>query len=200
MHNHRVLFFSLFLLVPFLARAQSNNPVGGHFGVKVGAGLTRVSISGLSLNIPKQALVPNLGVMYRYRQQRFVLQPEVLLALKGATIQVQRGANRETTPNRYYYVSVPLLLGYIPTEGLTLQAGPEFSYALNAGSETGPGRRNDLGLAVGVHYDFLDFLDKFSLHIRYVHGFTNVSPEPLATYRNRTLQVSAVYNLYRKKK
>ncbi len=200
MHKNPFFFFTLFLLFPFLSRAQSNNPVGGHFGVKVGAGLTRVSIGGLSLNIPKQALVPHLGVMYRYRQQRFVFQPEALLALKGATFQVQRGANRETTSNRYYYVSAPLLLGYIPTEGLTFQAGPEFSYALNAGSETGPGRRNDLGLVVGVHYDFLDLLDKFSLHIRYVHGLTNVSPEPLATYRNRTLQVSAVYNLYRKNK
>lgn len=200
MHKNRILFFTLFLLVPGLSWSQSNNPVGGHFGVKVGASLTRVNISGISLNIPKQALVPHFGVMYRYRQQRFVLQPEVLLALKGATFQVQRGANRETTAHRYYYLSAPLLLGYIPTEGLTLQAGPEFSYALNAGTTTGPGRRNDLGVAVGIHYDFLDLLDKFSLNIRYVHGFTNVSPEPLATYRNRTLQISVVYNLYHKTK
>ena len=138
--------------------------------------------------------------MYRYRFQRLVFQPEVLLAQKGATLKIERGSTDDITPNKYYYVSAPILLGYIPTEGLTLQAGPEFSYALNAGSDTGPGRRNDLGVAVGIHYDFLDLLDKFSLHIRYVHGFTNVSPEPLATYRNRTLQVSVVYNVYRKKK
>ncbi len=193
------LLFVLFLFFPVLSRAQSNLPVGGHFGVKFGAGLTRVHVDGISPNIPKQALVPNIGLMYRYRQQRLVFQPEALLAVKGATFQVLRGATRETTSNDYYYLSVPLLLGYIPTEGLTVQAGPEFSYAINAGKATGPGVRNDLGLAVGIHYDFLDMLDKFSLHIRYIHGFTNVSPEPLAIYKNRTLQLSLVYNLYHKK-
>lgn len=138
--------------------------------------------------------------MYRYRLQKFVLQPEALLAIKGGTFQVERVGGRTTTSNDYYYVSVPLLLGYIPTEGLTLQAGPEFSYALNAGKTGGPGAKNDLGLAIGVHYDFLDMLDKFSLHVRYVHGFTDVSSEPLATYKNRVVQVAIAYNLYPKKK
>ena len=200
MHLYRLLI-SLFLLsISPLARAQSNNPVGGHFGLKVGGSLSNVSISGISPNIPKRTLQPLAGVMYRYRLHKFVLQPEVLLAIKGSTFQVERLGTRQTTNNLYYYASVPLLLGYIPTEGLTLQAGPEFSYALNAGKTNGPGPKNDVGVAVGIHYDFLDMLDKFSLHIRYVYGFTNVSPEPLATYKNRTLQVAIVYNLYKKRR
>lgn len=140
--------------------------------------------------------------MYRYRYQRFVAQPEVLLTVKGANLQqTQIGTTQRINfPTKYYYVSVPLLLGYIPTEGLTLQAGPEFSYALNAGKTGGPGSNSDVGIVVGAHYDFLDMLDKFSLHVRYVYGLNNVSPEPLATYRNRNLQVSMVYNLYKKKK
>lgn len=200
MHLYRFLIFTLLVTSPLLSQAQSNNPVGGHFGIKVGATLTRVAISGTSANIPKQALEPNLGLMYRYRLQRLVLQPELLFAVKGGTFQVEQVGGRKTTSNQYLYASLPILFGYIPTEGLTVQAGPEFSYALNAGSSTGPGAKNDLGLAVGVHYDFLDMLDKLSLHIRYVYGFTNVSPEPTATYSNRVLQISAVYNLYPKKK
>jgi len=202
MHTYRLLIFVVLITSSLFVRAQSNKPTGGHFGFKVGASLTRLGVSGITPNIPKQSLGPNLGVMYRYRLQRFVIQPEVLLAVKGGSFQTERigATGRDTKKNQYYYVSVPLLLGYIPTEGLTLQAGPEFSYALNAGKPVGPGAKNDLGLAVGAHYDFLDLLDKFSLHLRYIHGFTNVSPEPLAVYKNRTLQASIVYNLYPKNK
>ncbi|MBC3786471.1 porin family protein [Spirosoma utsteinense] len=201
MHTYRLLVLAFLMSSSFLVRAQSNKPTGGHFGVKIGASLTRLNVSGITANIPKQSLAPILGVMYRYRLQKIVLQPEVLLAQKGGNFQTLRigAAGRDTEANKYYYVSVPVLLGYIPTEGLTLQAGPEFSYALNAGKTNGPGAKNDLGLAVGVHYDFLDMLDKFSLHLRYVQGFTNVSPDPLAVYKNRALQVSIVYNLFPKK-
>ena len=200
MHTYRVLFL-LCVCFPFAVRAQSDKPVGGHFGLKVGASFTQVAISGTSINIPKRALEPHLGVMYRYRYHRLVAQPEVLLSVKGGTFQQeQTGGTRSTTKASYYYASLPLLLGYIPTEGLTIQAGPEFSYALNAGQTNGPGANSDLGLVVGVHYDFLDMLNKFSLHIRYVYGLTNVSPEATASYYNRNLQVSLVYNLFPKKK
>ncbi|GAB3576707.1 hypothetical protein GCM10027578_43090 [Spirosoma luteolum] len=200
MHTSRLLLFTLLLTAPFLTKAQSNNPHGGHFGVKLGGSLTRISISGTSANIPKQKLDPVLGVMYRYRINKFVVQPEVLLQIKGGTFQTEQVGGRTTTKVNYPYVSVPLLLGYIPTEGLTLQAGPEFSYALNAGKSGGPGLSTDVGAVVGAHYDFLDMLDKFSLHVRYVYGFANVSPEPTATYNNRVFQAAIVYNLYPKKK
>ena len=200
MHSYRLLLLILFITTPLLTRAQSDKPVGGHFGVKVGASFTQVAISGTSVNIPKRALQPNIGLMYRYRYHRLVLQPEALLAIKGGTFQQEVVGGRSTASHSYYYASLPILLGYIPTEGLTIQAGPEFSYALNAGSTTGPGAKNDVGVVVGAHYDFLDMLNKFSLHIRYVHGLTNVSPEATASYYNRNVQVSIVYNLYPKKK
>jgi hypothetical protein len=201
MQVSRLLLFTFLFSSPLLLRAQSNNPVGGHFGVKVGGGLTRLSLSGTSANIPKQNLDPHLGIMYRYRLHKVVLQPELLLNIKGGSFQVeQTGGTRLNVNNSYTYLSLPLLLGYIPTEGLTIQAGPEFSYALNSGSTNGPGRNNDLGAVLGVHYDFLDMLDKFSLHVRYIYGLTNVSPEATATYQNRVFQASIVYNLYPKKK
>ncbi|ADB39634.1 outer membrane beta-barrel protein [Spirosoma linguale] len=200
MYTNRFLLLLILVTSPLLTRAQSDKPVGGHFGVKIGASFTQVAISGTSVNIPKRALQPNLGVMYRYRYHRVVLQPEALLAIKGGTFQQEAVGGRTTTSNSYYYACLPILLGYIPTEGLTLQAGPEFSYALNSGSTSGPGAQNDLGAVVGVHYDFLDMLSKMSLHLRYVHGFVNVSPEAGATYYNRNVQVSIVYNLYPKKK
>ena len=142
--------------------------------------------------------------MYRFRYNRFVIQPEVLYSAKGGTFQAVKVGGKVTTKNNFAYISVPLLFGYIPTEGITLQVGPEFSYALNSGTATGPGTRNDIGLVVGAHYDFLDMLDKFSLHLRYIHGLKNVAPpsDPALAvdYRNRVLQLSMVYNFYKKKK
>ncbi len=200
MYTYRFLLFFFFATSPLLTSAQSDKPIGGHFGLKLGASFTQVAISGTSVNIPKRALQPHLGVMYRYRYNRLVFQPEALLAIKGGTFQQEQVGGRTTTSQSYYYACLPILLGYIPTEGLTIQAGPEFSYALNSGSATGPGAQNDVSAVVGVHYDFLDMLNKFSLHVRYVNGFTNVSPEPTATYYNRNVQLSIVYNLFPKKK
>lgn len=204
MHTYRLLVLIVLITAPGFLQAQSNKPIGGHFGVKIGASFTQIAVSGASANIPKRALAPHLGVMYRYRYNRWVLQPEVLLATKGGTFQQEPTAGttggRTTTKVSYYYASLPILLGYVPTEGLTVQAGPEFSYALNSGQTGGPSANNDLGLVVGVHYDFLDMLSKVSLHVRYVQGFVNVSPEATATYTNRNVQVSLVYNLFPKKK
>ncbi|WP_332368321.1 porin family protein [Spirosoma telluris] len=186
---------------PLVLKAQSDKPIGGHFGVKIGASFTQIAISGSTVNIPHRSLQPHLGLMYRYRYNRWVVQPEAILSIRGGTFQQeQSNGTRTTTGISYYYASLPLMLGYIPTEGLTVQAGPEFSYALNAGQTGGPSANNDLGLAVGVHYDFLDMLNKFSLNVRFIYGFTNVSPEATAAYYNRNLQVSMVYNLFPKKK
>ncbi|GAB4010670.1 hypothetical protein GCM10028808_22240 [Spirosoma migulaei] len=201
MYMYRLFLFIFLVASPLVTLAQSDKPVGGHFGVKIGASFTQIAISGSTVNIPHRALEPHLGLIYRYRYNRWVVQPEAILSIRGGTFQQeQSNGSRTTTGVSYYYASLPLMLGYIPTEGLTVQVGPEFSYALNAGQTGGPSTNNDLGLAVGVHYDFLDMLNKFSLNVRYIYGFTNVSPEATASYYNRNLQVSMVYNLFPKKK
>ncbi len=197
-------WFTLYLLfvLPALAMAQGPSTwSGGHFGVKVGPTVSALAVSGITPNIPKNGIDFHFGLMYRYRLNRFVVQPEVLYSVRGGNFKVNRlGGGTDITYNNYNYVSVPLMLGYIPTEGLTLQAGPEFSYALNSPASGGPSVKNDVGIAVGAHYDFLDMLDKFSLHLRYIHGLNDVSGNPLAVYKNRTLQLGLVYNLYPKKK
>ena len=136
--------------------------------------------------------------MYRYRFTKFVIQPEILYQVKGGTYQQSQigSSERITTENNFNYVSLPIMLGYIPIEGLTVQAGPEFSWAI--GTTNGPKANRDLGVALGIHYDFLDKLDKFSLNIRYVYGVTKIPETANSTLQNRALQVSAVYNFYKK--
>lgn len=170
----------------------------GHFGIKVGPSLTRAPIQGVSPTIEKQKLDFHLGVMYRYRFTKFVIQPELLYQVKGGTYQqFQIGSsNRTTTENNFNYVSLPIMLGYIPVEGLTLQAGPEFSWAIS--TPNGPQSNRDLGIAVGIHYDFLDMADKLSMNLRYIYGTTKIPETVNSTLQNRVLQLSVVYNFYKK--
>jgi hypothetical protein len=173
----------------------------GHFGLKVGVQLTSAPITegSVSPSIVKQDLDFHFGVMYRYRFSKFVIQPEVLYQIKGGTyqrLQVGSTTNRNTIDNNFNYLSVPIMLGYIPVEGLTIQAGPEFSWRVQ--TTNGPQSATDTGIALGIHYDFLDMLDKFSLNIRYVHGLTKIPETVNSTLQNRAFQVGVVYNFYRK--
>ncbi|MEZ0485737.1 porin family protein [Fibrella aquatica] len=170
----------------------------GHFGFKVGPSLTSAPIQGVSPSIPKRKMDFHLGVMYRYRFTKFVVQPELLYQVKGGTYQQFQIAstNRTTTENNFNYVSLPIMFGYIPVEGLTLQAGPEFSWALS--TPNGPQSSRDLGVALGLHYDFLDMADKFSLNLRYVYGLTKIPETVNSTLQNRALQLSVIYNFYKK--
>lgn len=170
----------------------------GHFGFKIGPSLTEAPIDGVSPSFVKRKLDFHLGLMYRYRFNKFVIQPELLYQVKGGTYQQLAigSGNRITTENNFNYVSVPIMVGYMPTEGLTLQAGPEFSFALK--TPAGPQSNRDTGIAVGIHYDFLDMLDKFSLNLRYVYGLTKIPETINSTLQNRAFQVSLVYNFYKK--
>jgi hypothetical protein len=173
----------------------------GHFGVKFGVQLTSAPLTegSVSPSIVKQDMDFHFGFVYRYRFTKFVIQPELLYQIKGGTyqrLQVGSTTSRATIDNNFNYVSLPVMLGYMPVEGLTVQAGPEFSWRVQ--TTNGPQSATDTGIALGVHYDFLDMLDKFSLNVRYVHGLTKIPETVNSTLQNRAFQVGIVYNFYRK--
>ncbi len=172
----------------------------GHFGFKLGPSLTSAPIvaGGTTPSIVKRKMDFHVGLMYRYRFTKFVIQPELLYQVKGGTYQQLQIAstNRTTIENNFNYVSLPIMLGYIPIEGLTIQAGPEFSWAIN--TPNGPKSNRDTGIALGIHYDFLDMADKFSLNLRYVYGLTKIPETINSNLQNRAFQISVVYNFYKK--
>ncbi|MGM9507048.1 porin family protein [Larkinella sp. GY13] len=189
----RLLILVAFLFASFASFAQ----LQGVFGIKAGASSSITAQEGITPYISRYKTAFHLGGVYRLRYKRFVAQPEVLYSIKGGTFK-RLGVNPQTIRNNYNYLSVPLMLGWIPTEGVVLQAGPEFSYAID--TPYGPGKKQDTGIAIGAHYDFLDMAEKFSLNLRYIHGLNNVSNSSIVEYRNRTFQVSIIYNFYKKKK
>ncbi len=209
MTKHVFVLTALFVagsLVPVQAQGFLKS-LEGNFGLKLGPAISRTRVGGTTDIIHKQNLdlLGQAGVTYRVRYHKFTLQPELLYAVKGGTFQritpgsINGVETRTTDVNSFQYLSLPVMFGYIPTEGLTLQVGPEISYLLNPGTTNAPGQKTDLGIAVGAHYDFLDMLEKFSLHVRYVYGVTNVSGSTTYSYYNRAFQVGIVYNLRKEK-
>ncbi|SDM40335.1 Opacity protein [Siphonobacter aquaeclarae] len=192
-----LLFLILSSLSATVASAQVLH-LKSHFGLK--GGLT----SGYTIRTPKEDYITkfnsglHIGAFYRHRINKFVIQPEVVLTQRGGAVKTRTSLVR----NSFYYATATPVVGYILTEGLTLEAGPEFAYALNgpSGNPKGPDNNIDYGYTAGIRYDFMDMLDKVSLGIRYSRGFNNViTSDPGAKYYNQAIQVSVIYNFYREK-
>ncbi len=167
-----------------------------HYGLK--AGLS----SGYTIRTPQNDVITrwnsglHLGGFYRQRFNKFVIQPEVVLTQRGGSLKTGTTVSRNT----FYYATAAAIFGYVLTEGLTVEAGPEYAYALNGPNSTprGPNNRSDYGFTAGLRYDFMDAADKVSLGLRYSRGFNNViTTEPGINFYNQTVQVSLIYNFYK---
>jgi len=166
-----------------------------HFGVKGGINVSGTTYNPNFIYNLKRQSHPNLGVFWRYRTQKWAFQPELQLSVRGGTFK----GEFEVQKNNFNYGSFVPTVGYILTEGLTLEIAPEFSYGLAQPTSIVPLRRNEFSMGTGVRFDFMDIAEDFSLNLRYVHGFTNLSTSATESLYNRTLQVSVIYNFYKKK-
>ncbi|MFT4031891.1 MAG: outer membrane beta-barrel protein [Siphonobacter sp.] len=187
------ILISIILLTTASAQVLHLKP---HFGVR--GGLT----SGYTIISPKDFVTKfnsglHLGAFYRARFDRFVVEPELIFTQQGGTIKNAT----ELTRNTFYYATVAPVFGYIITEGLTAEVGPQFAYAINSsgGSPKGPNNRTDYGFTAGVRYDFMDALDKVSMSLRYSRGFNDVTNLTGYTFNNQAIQLSVIYSLYREK-
>lgn len=165
------------------------------FGLKAGTNTAKTVVSGSDLFISKYNTGFHLGGFYRARFGKFVVQPEILYQVKGGTFK----NNDALIRNNYNYITVPIILGYVPTEGLTIEAGAEWSRALNGVKSLGPEINRDFGITAGVRFDLLDAADKFSLNLRYNYGTTNISNIVGIEKYNRGIQFSVIYNFYKEK-
>jgi hypothetical protein len=148
----------------------------------------------------------NAGGFYRWNLKKISLQPELYYQAKGGSFKATTNfaeTGNTILRNNYQYLTGSFVVGYEIAKNIHLVAGPEYGYALNAGSTRGPYTNYDFSLAGGVRIDMLDAAHLFSLNIRYIHGLTNTTNKtytledksviPL-NFQNRTLQVSASFN------
>ncbi|WP_428654746.1 outer membrane beta-barrel protein [Runella sp.] len=192
--NLKLRLLLLLVIVSLGAQAQTVY-MKPHLGLRLGLNVARSTYSPNFIYNLKAQSHPNLGVFYRMRTKKWAFQPEVQLSVRGGTFKSETAVIR----NNFNYASFVPVVGYIITEGLTFEVAPEFSYALSTLKSVVPLRKNEFSLGSGLRFDFMDMGEDFSLNVRYIHGFTNLSTSKTETLSNKTLQVSVIYNLYKKK-
>ncbi|UZH55753.1 PorT family protein [Salinimicrobium tongyeongense] len=150
-----------------------------YFGAKGGVNFSTFSGDGWSDFEDESARTAyHLGLVAEIPlSDRFSLQPEVLYSAQGYDIvEVEDGDDLE---HKLDYVSVPVMAKFYVVRGLSLEAGPQFSFL--ADHEVGFGDNDmdvsddninkfDLSLGLGASYKF----NNFFLYGRYNAGMTDI--------------------------
>lgn len=195
--KYKILLFSLF--ISYFGQAQMKQSTFV-FGPKVGIQANKIKIvDNPTTRESKINMQYNVGIFTRLNLGKISLQPEAYFETRGGNIT---SSNEKLT---YRNISTPILLGISPFKGLFLEAGPQFSWALNQGwkkdgiEQYGPDIKNDNAFVAGARVDLLDMFSMFSLNLRYVHGLNNVNTRLLnegtpLDLRTRSFQISVTYN------
>ena len=145
--------------------------------------------------------------------ERISLQVDVLYSTQGATYdddeEFDGGEIIYYTDDeiKMDYINVPVMLKIYPVKGLSLQAGPQVGFlldAVNTYKENGVPQEDDLedyvnntdfGVAFGIGYKM-----NFGLNIdfRYIHGIANILSEDSGfdeELNNQLVQISLGYSI-----
>lgn len=133
---------------------------------------------------------------------QFAFQPEIIYSSQGATSashDLPELKGREVN-FKVDYISLPVMLKYFVVPGLSIEAGPRFSFLIDSKAETTSNEnasviditnkteKFDLGVAGGLGYDLPWGI---FVQARYVRGFSNIYQD--VDYRNSLLQLSLGY-------
>ena len=194
------------------AIAMSSLTFAQQFGLKGGMNVASISKDG-TLSDTSSKIGFNAGVfMNAPLAENFSIQPEVLYNDLGSKITYGQNDNNSYSTN-LGYISVPVMFQYNATPEFYLEAGPQFSFLVNANNKLKDGNNNilvndwtklakdnlntfDFGLGLGAGYYFTP---QFGLTARYVAGMTkigkddNVYGQPYKDSKNNVFQVGLAY-------
>jgi hypothetical protein len=182
----------LCVCVPFMSLSQEIR-----YGIKGG-----VNLSDIVLN---KVVNPDLEADYKTKfgphagffidmqlDDKWSFVPEILYSQKGVKVA--------ETKIHLNYVTFPLLLNYMATDNLRVEAGPEVGYLFLAKSKYGKVNdvyNNNLDIAVNIGGEYI-FSEKLFFGIRFNAGFSNLIDDNSASgikYQNRVVQLSAGYRI-----
>jgi Outer membrane protein beta-barrel domain len=187
---NKYLIIGLVSLLSLSVSAQ-----GVQFGPKLGATMGKIDGAGFD---EKYSLGYHVGGFVQIKiNKKWSIQPEILwnqINTDTATNirQVyQNLANQSLKNPQLNYLSIPVLLNYIPVKLITFQAGPQFGVLLNKSDNLlqngGNAFKNgDLSLLGGVQLNLL----KLRIHARYVIGLNDISDiNNTDKWRNQGIQL-----------
>jgi len=175
-----IVFTLICVILPLAVNAQLLQ-----FGIKGGvnfANYTGGLVEGIDFkNIVSYhaGLVAEINIF-----NNFAIQPELLYSTQGSEL---KGLG-EQIKNELGYLSLPVLAKfYLTDNGLSLEAGPQFSVLVSERNEIDTSDTNtfDFGVAGGLSYKLTK---RFFVSGRYVAGLTDVKKD--ADVKNSVIQLS----------
>ena len=167
----------------------SSSPV--RFGVKAGLNISSINEDGFKAKAGIYGgAFANIPIA-----SSFSIQPEVLYNGMGAKVE----GNSSDVKLNLDYISVPVMFQYNVLPELYLEAGPQFSFAVNRKFKGGGAsfdlddtiKEFDFGIGLGAGYYIVD---GFGVTARFVAGVTDIAKSNSDdAIRNSVFQVGVAY-------
>lgn len=186
----------MMVLMPAIVSAQEFT-----WGAKAGLNIAKLKVSFGSFSTSTDDLISFHGGLYGKLKtsEKFFIQPEFLYSGQGG-----KGDGGSFSMG---YLNVPVMLAFVFTPGVSLQAGPQIGFLMNAtvdGTDVKSGMNSiDFGAGFGLG---VERPSGVSFSFRYNIGFTNTLSSALAsslagfglgtlTMTNQVMQFSVGYRL-----
>jgi hypothetical protein len=181
----------LFLVVVVIT-TLSANAQQVQFGAKGGLNIATLNGSG-SGGLSSLVGVHFGGLASIKVSDLFHVQPELVFSTQGA-----KGAGGKLNLD---YLNIPVLAKYTITDGLDIEAGPQFGFLLSAKAKDNAGNSTnvsssiksvDIALAVGASYDITKMI---GVDVRYNIGLTDINNPSNSnnTLHNAVVQIGVYY-------
>ena len=183
--NHISLLSLLGLLLT--SGQVASQPWNSTVGIKGGMNVSRLSVSGLTDE--NNVIGYHAGVFVRLGLTPcFAIQPEALFSMKGAEVNFNNAFASGGAIVRLNYMDVPVLAVFKFLPHVSLQAGPYFSYLIDASIKNTSGsdgsdfsselnednfNRVDYGLVAGAGFEFRSL----NFGVRYLQGLAQIGKD-----------------------
>lgn len=174
------LFFASSLTAVAQNEADNSKDMSPSFGVK--GGVNFATVQGDDFDSPDSRTSFHVGALVEFpMSEMFSIQAEALYSGKGFDFDVE-GPDGDKAELQLDYIDVPILAKIYVIKGLSIEAGPQFSFLVNEEVDFNPNSGDgDLDLDEAETFDFgiaagLTFQTEMGLFAtgRYTYGFTDV--------------------------
>lgn len=174
------LFFASSLTAFGQTEADNTRDTSPSFGVK--GGVNFANMKGDDIDDPDGRTSFHVGALVEFpMSDMFSLQVEGLYSGKGVEFALE-GSDGDKSELQLDYIDVPVLAKIYVTKGLSIEAGPQFSFLVNEEFDLNPNSDDgdldldeaesfDIGLAAGL--TFQTDMGLFATG-RYTYGFSDV--------------------------
>tara|TARA_B110000967_G_C18839693_1_gene538670 strand:+ start:820 stop:1446 length:627 start_codon:yes stop_codon:yes gene_type:complete len=183
------------------------------FGAKAGVNLANVDAGEVDTDVVSSF---HIGITAEFEiSDTFSIQPELVYSLQGTSIITEARPLKLEVLYKTNFINLPIMAKYYVSEGISLEAGPQIGFLINAEVETDITNSTDssenisitidskdnyksidFGFNVGVGYKLesgLNFTLRYNLGLSNLSDTGNENVTNDSEWKNRVLQLSVGY-------